>query len=242
MNFDSENWVTESYIRMQDRIASRLVAIAPADSSRQRHEVSLYGALSGLRQKLHERALHLREDRNSLAPASILGSGQANIDRTQAQHGGEGNRPCAQRNKGRGNRGRRSCEEVTLTSSEKDAFKKHLYCIQKLRLVRRAVLILSEREVHQDGTQLGVPSLGNKVNAFGAARWLKVPWTRGTTNRTLQLRMGAALYELCFEQSPIVRLRAEELGYETPLTWGRMCIVNRINFALKDLRLSWSSQ
>ena len=80
MNENRDVWVTESYLQMQERIAARLVDMVE-ESDRARHEVSLYGALSGLRRQLHERALCLRQDRNSLAEPSVLGSGKANTDR-----------------------------------------------------------------------------------------------------------------------------------------------------------------
>lgn len=233
MNGDRDVWVTESYIAMQERIAAHLVDMVPEESDRARHEVSLYGALSGLRRQLHERALCLRQDRNSLAPASTLGSGQANADRPQARHTGERNRPSAQRNQGRGSTSRRIRQKAAL---DKDAVRKHEYCIGKLRLVRRSVKTLGDRDVHQDGAMLGIPSLSNKVNALGAARWCKIPWTRGTTNQLMRQRMGNPLYEFCFAASEVVRIRAIELGYKTPLTWGKMCILGRLYFALEILR------
>jgi hypothetical protein len=82
---------------------------------------------------------------------------------------------------------------------------------------------------------LGVPSLSNRVNALGAARWCKVPWTRGTTNQLLRKRMGDPLYELCFAHSAVVKERAKELKYDKPLTWGKMCILDRLTFAIKVL-------
>jgi hypothetical protein len=236
MNKDSDVWVTEDYIAMQERLAARLVDMVPEDSDRARHEVSLYGALSGLRRQLHERAVCLRQDSNSLAPASTLGGGQANADRPQARHTGERNRPSAQRNQGRGSTGRRNRKKDPLVKVDKDAIRKHAYCVEKLRLIRRAVRTLGERDVHNDGATIGVPSLSNKVNALGAARWCKIPWTRGTTNQLLRQRMGDPLYELCFAHSSVVRTRAQELDYEMALTWGKICILNRLDFALKVLR------
>ena len=82
---------------------------------------------------------------------------------------------------------------------------------------------------------LGVPSLSKKVNALGAARWCKVPWTRGSTNQLLRKRMGDPLYELCFANSDVVKVRAKELKYDKSLTWGKMCILDRLAFALKIL-------
>lgn len=227
-------WVTETYLRMQERIAARLVDMV-GESDRARHEVSLYGAFSGLRRQLHERALCLRQDRNSLAPASTLGSGQANADRPQVRHTGERNRPSAQRNQGRGSTSRRVRQKAALDKSDKDTLRTHEYCIHKLRLVRRSVKTLGERAIHQNGAMLGVPSLSNKVNALGAARWCKVPWTRGSTNQLLRKRMGDPLYELCFAHSAVVKVRAEELKYDKPLTWGKMCILDRLGFAVKVL-------
>ena len=243
MSIDYEFWVTETYIKIQERIARRLIGITIEleDSDRERHEVSLYGALSGLRSKLHERANGLRQNCNSLAGPSVLGSGQAKADRPGIRKNTERNRPSAQRNKGGGNRGRRGREKGTLSSIDKAAVRKTEYCIQKLRLIRRAVNVLGYNNVCQSGATIGVPSLDNKVNALGAARWSKIPWTRGTTNQMLRQRMGDALYDLCFASIPRVKEAAKELKYDKPLTWGKICIANRLNFALKKLG-SWSWQ
>lgn len=225
---DTELWVTESYLQMQERIAARLLGLTPEDSDRARHEVSLYGAFSGLRRCLDERANCVRQDSGPLAGPSTLGSGQANADRPPIGEGGERNRPSAQRIKARSRK--------SGGSRKKSAIKQIEYCIHKLRLIRRSVNTLGERDVHQDGASLGVPSLSNKVNALGAARWHKIPWTRGTTNQMLKQRMGVPLYELCFAESKLVRQRAKELGYNKSLTWGKMCIIERLTFALKILR------
>ncbi len=234
MNENQDVWVTETYLRMQERIAARLVDMVD-QSDRARHEVSLYGALSGLRRQLHERALCLRQDRDSLAEPSVLGSRKANADRPPIGARGERNRPGPQRTKVGSNSRRRGSQEGTLNKPDKDALRIHEYCIHKLRLVRRSVKTLGERAIHQNGAMLGAPSLDNKVSALGAARWCKVPWTRGSTNQLLRKRMGDPLYELCFAHSAVVKVRAKELKYDKPLTWGKMCILDRLAFALKVL-------
>lgn len=220
-------------MQIQERIAARLVDMVPKDSDRARQELSLYGAFSGLRRQLHERAICLRQNSDSLAQPSTLGSGKANADRPQTRHSGERNRTGPQRTKVGSDNRRRNSQKAAL---DKDAVQKHEYCIQKLRLIRRSVQTLGERDVHQNGAMLGAPSLSNKVNALGAARWCKVPWTRGSTNRLVRQRMGDPLYELCFAHSKVVSIRARELGYKTALTWGKMCILSRLTFALKVLQ------